>query len=141
MTSVRIEVPGIPSTKGSGRGIPFRRAGGKLGVRVINAAGDKARAWEYAVGLLARQAMRGRPLMEGPLVVSIDFLLPRPKSVKRETPCVRPDLDKLVRCCLDPLSGIVWGDDGQVVAITAWKRYVEPNESAGAYLTIATDTV
>jgi len=38
------------------------------------------------------------------------------------TPATRPsDLDKLVRAVLDALTGIVWKDDAQVVALKATK--------------------
>jgi len=54
--------------------------------------------------------------------------LPRPKSVRvadRALPIVPPDLDKLLRGCLDGVgqSGMIWGDDSQVVEIMARKLY------------------
>ena len=33
--------------------------------------------------------------------VELDFYLPRPKTVKRQWPTVRPDADKLLRAVLD----------------------------------------
>ncbi len=37
-----------------------------------------------------------------------------------------PDVDKLARCALDALSGVVIKDDAQVVELYARKRYGEP---------------
>jgi len=53
------------------------------------------------------------------------FIFNKPKTVKREYPFVRPDLDKLIRAVLDGLTGVVYEDDQQVVRITAQKAYGE----------------
>lgn len=59
--------------------------------------------------------------------------MPRPASVKpakRYYPTVAPDLDKLLRALLDGIgqSGVIWGDDSQVVRLTAWKAYADWRE-------------
>lgn len=53
------------------------------------------------------------------------FALPRPRSrPKRDHwPDRRPDLDKLGRALLDALTGIVFLDDAQVVALDPTKEY------------------
>ncbi len=64
-----------------------------------------------------------------PLAMSIDFYLPKPKSVgkKREFPTTRPDIDNYVKLVLDSLSGILFHDDGQIVGLLAWKKYGHPS--------------
>jgi Holliday junction resolvase RusA-like endonuclease len=58
--------------------------------------------------------MRTQP-WGGPLEVLVAFQV--------TTPATRPpDLDKLTRAVLDALTGIVWTDDAQVVAVAATKR-------------------
>ena len=66
------------------------------------------------------------PLM-GALTMSVTFVLPRPKSApkRRIWPEVKPDLDKLVRALCDALTQCgAWGDDAQLIHLTATKRYV-----------------
>ena len=61
---------------------------------------------------------------DGPLHVDVTFYLPRGKTVTRELPSVKPDLDKLQRALGDVLTitGIITDD----ARITSWfprKRY------------------
>ncbi len=69
------------------------------------------------------------------LYVRVEFILPRPKSVKRIYPAVKPDLDKLVRAVLDGLWP-AWGDDAQVVGLLASKRYCGEGELPGVWVEI-----
>jgi len=85
----------------------------------------------------------------GPLGVSITFWLKRPRAHYRtgrnahllkdaapQFPATRPDLDKLIRSTLDGLkAGGIYGDDGQVVEVTAVKLYCNGN-SPGARIRI-----
>ena len=54
--------------------------------------------------------------------MSLAFWFARPK--KPSNPYPRGDCDKYVRGCLDALTGILYRDDSQVVAIAATKHYV-----------------
>lgn len=69
----------------------------------------------------------GHPMV-GPVEVKATFYLERPKTVKRDSPSVRPDVDKLLRALLDALtqSGVI-GDDAQVCRVYADKTYAEGN--------------
>ena len=76
---------------------------------------------------------------EGAVKVTIEFYFHRPKTVKREQPTVKPDLDNCIKSILDGLNphretyGITkgaWADDGQVVEIHAVKRYTGGEEKA-----------
>ena len=68
--------------------------------------------------------MAGAQPYEGAIEIRASFYMPRPKSVKRAEPTVKPDLDKLQRALLDALTSIVYRDDAQVVEIRASKHYV-----------------
>lgn len=60
--------------------------------------------------------------------VSIGFYFKRPKSAKkREHHTVKPDLDNLIKMVMDSFNGIVWEDDTQVTAVTAYKQYSSGN--------------
>jgi len=109
-------VQGLPITQGSmkhvGRG------------RMIHVKQKELMAWRAKIGIEARKA--GVQKVQGAVSVTLSFTLPRAKSVKRELPHVKPDLDKLVRACLDGLTGVAYYDDGQVVKIISIKSYGFP---------------
>lgn len=94
---------------------------------IVTAASPKTKIWEKQVRLKAIQ--EGFSEQPGPFRVALQFVLPRPKRLK-ENPkhTTRPDVDKLSRCILDALTGVVWLDDAQVVALRASKRYARAGE-------------
>lgn len=133
-------VRGLPAPQGSKRG--FVR--GARAVLVESSA--KVRPWREAVVAAAVAALeagvtsypRGVPLM-----VSLRFHVPRPKShygtgrnatrlkpTAPAFPTTMPDLDKLVRSTLDALTTAgMYRDDSQVTKAQVAKRYVaEPGE-------------
>lgn len=71
----------------------------------------------------AQMASLGLSLIEGPLAVTINFVIRQPKTNKRPYPSCRPDLDNYIKGLLDGLNKVVFVDDGQIVDITATKRY------------------
>ncbi|GFG83373.1 hypothetical protein MALGJ_00490 [Mycolicibacter algericus] len=86
--------------------------------------------------------MAGRPIFTGAIDVTLNFVLPRPKSTpKTRTPAAtkRPDLDKLERACLDALTNVVFGDDSQVISLTGYKRIAQIGETAGVHIQIEAD--
>ena len=117
-------VEGAPVPKGSTRA--FIPKGWSR--PVITAANPKTKTWE--------QQVRNRAIEEGfreeagPFRVALRFILPRPKRLKvRRKHTTRPDVDKLARCILDALTGVVWKDDAQVISLRASKRYAQPEEA------------
>lgn len=82
----------------------------------------------------AQRAMAGRPLLEGPVAVTVSITFAVPASWpawKRESalagklvPTVKPDFDNLVKVC-DAFKGVVWRDDAQVVDAKISKIYGE----------------
>jgi crossover junction endodeoxyribonuclease RusA len=127
--SLRVDGDAVP--KGSTRA--FIPKGWKR--PVITTASKKTTVWEQLVRVAAQQKS---PLcVTGPVVVVVDFALRRPKRLKDTTePCIkRPDLDKLVRCVLDALTGVVWIDDSQVDHLIATKRYANVDEVAHVSIT------
>lgn len=74
----------------------------------------------------------------------MDFYLERPKSVKvsdRALPIVPPDLDKLVRGVGDGIgqSGLIYGDDSQIVEILARKFYADDRPTGATIRVIPLD--
>ena len=114
-------VEGPPATKGSTVSWWDQRA-----QKVITRTDSVGLAsWTDAVRWAAKGAKLERGLPESPVRVRVEFVVARPKRAKRDTPAVRPDLDKWVRALLDALTGYAYHDDGQVVEIAAVKRYGE----------------
>lgn len=126
-----IRIAGIPIPQGS------LRAFSRNGRAWATSDNPRTRPWKAAVTAEAADAVAAAGLDTPaydrlPVAVAITFPLPRPKGHygKRgllpsapKYPATLPDIDKLVRAILDALTGIVWRDDAQVVAIEAYKRY------------------
>lgn len=136
MTTIRLRVIGTPITKGSMQVLPRRKFpfsvrtfGELLGSVIVTSASTHAlKAWEKAVRAAAHQAAAGRAPFDGPVELTAIFSFLRPKSVsekKRPEHTVKPDLDKLLRGILDPLSGVVYVDDAQIIRVQVGKQYAE----------------
>lgn len=108
----RFFVPGKPVPQGS---LKF------INGRPIHERATDLAVWRSDVARLAREA--GVTPYEGAVTLSLTFHMQRPKTVKRDEPHVRPDLDKLVRAVMDGLTGVAYEDDQQVCQLHATKRY------------------
>ena len=126
MTSLVITVPGVPAPQGSMR---------NLGPgRMVHSNATTLLPWRSSVIAHVRQAMEkgGEWPLEGPVKVHVTFHLPKPRSAPKSRlwPDKKPDIDKLVRACLDSLgerrgAGAIH-DDGQVVVLGATKEFGAP---------------
>lgn len=130
MTTFRVF--GLPQPKGS------TRAFIRKGRAIVTSDNRELKPWAQNVALSAHVSGI-RVIEKGPVKIEVQFVLPRPRSVKRGQAfqCVRPDLDKLLRAVLDALTGVAWTDDGQVAVIQAAKRFALTGEPAGAAVSIA----
>lgn len=99
--------------------------------RVESSKGVKP--FREAIGWNARTALQRLPSelrsqfpLQGPLVVKMVFTVTRYTrgSNRADAPYTRPDLSKYARAAEDAMTGIVWGDDGQVVGYDQlWKTF------------------
>lgn len=133
---IRFEVRGAPEPQGSKTAFVVGKPPRQRAV-VVDKAPKDLRAWRNAVAVAA-QPIAPSPVWVGPVGVRLTFRLPRPKSepthrgrgrlrVPIDTwPDRRPDVDKLARAVLDALTGIVFGDDSQVVVLVATKNWGDP---------------
>lgn len=101
-----------------------------------------ANAFKATVAMATERAHPGPPL-EGPLRVSVIFVLPRPKSMfwkkrpmPREPHCSKPDADNLAKAAMDSLKGIAWHDDAQVADIRVRKFIASGYEQAHTQILI-----
>lgn len=107
--------------------------------RLVEAQSVNLKKWRAAIAE-ACQPYANQNIHLGPVRLEVDFYLPRPKSVRvadRALPIVPPDLDKLLRGVGDGIgqSGIIWGDDSQIVEIMARKFY-DDDRQMGATIKI-----
>lgn len=137
---------GLPQPGGSKGAFALRRKDGSIvtrpgGAPIINVvdANPKAKEWKQAVAWAARAAYKGQ-LLSGPLVVSMAFYRPRPKSHWKAdrskgmtktggesiAPTSKPDVLKLARAAEDALTGVLWVDDAQIVTELIEKYWGEP---------------
>lgn len=126
-------VLGLPRPQGS---VMAFMAGGKP--RVAQGGSKTSRqalsSWREAVAAEGRLWRADRPAfatLEGPLQIKLTFRLQRPKShpkTRRTWPTGKNsgDLDKLVRSALDALTGVLFGDDSQVIGIVTSKDWGDP---------------
>jgi Holliday junction resolvase RusA-like endonuclease len=116
---VAFRVHGTPAPQGSKRAFITN---GRAIVTDVNPV--QLKTWREDVKHAALDAMNGRLPFDGAVELLVTFVLVKPKSVKRSWPHVRPDADKLLRSVCDAMTAAgVYGDDSQIVKITAQKVY------------------
>ena len=131
-------IAGEPAPQGSKTG---RVVNGRV---VMWESSVKVKPWRAAVTLITKQAMLKQEweTITDPIELCLSFYLPRPKSVKREFPSVKPDLDKLIRSTCDGLkTGGLYTDDALIIAITATKQYAPVGMEAGCHVLLVREYV
>ncbi|HBO1369383.1 TPA: RusA family crossover junction endodeoxyribonuclease [Pseudomonas aeruginosa] len=125
---VMFTVPGEPQGKG-------RPRIGRVGAQARMFTPAKTANYEGLIAHSGQQAMVGRALFEGPVLVELDIALSIPQSMSKKQkamalagqlhPTKKPDLDNVQKAIYDGLNGVVWKDDVQVVKAVVGKRYGE----------------
>jgi crossover junction endodeoxyribonuclease RusA len=128
--SISFTVYGTPVAQGSLRAFAVK------GRAVVTQGGDaearrKLGDWRTAIATEARAHQErngGTALLDEPVSVRLYFTLSKPASVPkfRRWAWRKPDLDRLIRACLDAFTGTLIVDDARVVAISAEKQYGDP---------------
>lgn len=109
-------IDGEPAPQGSKTGFI------KSGKVVMVESSKKVKPWREAVA--AQTQAKKRVTFENPVEIALVFHLPKPKTVTRKWPAVKPDLDKLIRSTFDGLTtGGLYTDDALVIAVSASKQY------------------
>jgi crossover junction endodeoxyribonuclease RusA len=116
--AVHLIVYGTPAPQGSKKFVGVTKEGRGLLVE----SSKKVKPWRMdvkAAAELVRDAHAASMPLEGPLVVSMVFTLPKPSSApkRRQTwPDRKPDVSKLARSTEDALTDAgFWADDARVV--------------------------
>ena len=134
--NLKIRIIGIPATAGSF--VPRKRKNGSL--YLLRSGSQKHKEWRQTAEFTIRQAVKlweWEVAQDDQYSVSLSFLLPKPKSVSRAQPNVKPDIDKLCRSTLDALTvGKAIDDDARIIQLTACKTYATEAEQPGCYITV-----
>jgi len=133
---IKFTVYGKPAPMGSKKA--FVR-GGRAILTDDNIA--KRKNWANAVSAAAAMAMHGRTLLSVPITLHVAFFFSRPKChfgtgknasvLKSSAPKLHsqtPDLDKLIRCLADALTGIVYRDDALIHTVLASRLWTTTQE-------------
>jgi crossover junction endodeoxyribonuclease RusA len=143
--SKRIEfvVYGKPAQMGSKKA--FVRGGRAI---ITDDNSEKRKQWANAVSSVAAEVMRGRDLISSPVQLRALFYFRRPNShygsgrnattLKSSAPELHsqtPDLDKLIRCLGDALTGIVFRDDALIWSMVISRHWTEKQERAEVEVT------
>ncbi|MBH3412545.1 RusA family crossover junction endodeoxyribonuclease [Pseudomonas putida] len=125
---VQFLVPGEPVGKG-------RPRIGRVGGHARMFTPQKTASYEGLIALAGTEAMAGRMLLEGAVMVEMRIVLPVPASKSKKFkaqalageifPTKKPDMDNVIKAIYDGLNGVVWKDDVQVVDAFVRKRYGE----------------
>ena len=106
-------IEGTPVPQGSKTAVVIN------GKAVMFEANKKHKVWRDHVA----SRMRGATPVTDPVRCELTFIFERPKTVKREWPSVKPDIDKLARTILDAATGHIVKDDAQVIILNCRKDY------------------
>lgn len=102
----------------------FKNPHSPLGVTASHYDPANCKDWKRTV---LAQCIDARPPapVEGPLLLTLEFYLPRPVSLPKKElhHTKRPDLDNLAKAIKDALKGTIYRDDSQITDIVACKRY------------------
>jgi Holliday junction resolvase RusA-like endonuclease len=126
MSNISFVIPGVPVGKGRPK---FARRGNF----VTAYTPEKTASYENLVKIKAEQAMQGRPVIDGAVLVTIAFYVTPPASWSQKKqasalnggifPTSKPDLDNCIKGIFDACNEIVWRDDKQAVDLSVTKRY------------------
>lgn len=121
-------VPGEPVGKG-------RPRVGRVGNHARLFTPAKTANYESLIALAAQQAMQGRELIVGPVLMELRISVGIAASwSKKKTaaalmgtvmPTKKPDADNVLKAICDGINGIVFKDDVQVVNVSLSKRFSE----------------
>lgn len=138
MTTIRFEILGPPIGEGRPRAVRM----GPLGVRMH--AAPKSAEWRALAAKQMASEHKGQVPIDVPLAVTIEAVMPRPKSIPKRAGTGRvyrackPDVDNVAKACLDALvQGGVISDDRQVVSLVVRKVTSAVGETPRAIITVA----
>jgi len=135
--SIEFTVLGVPTPQAAGTTVATK-GGGHFRAGISSSL----KFWRQRIATEAQRAVQenGWTLAGGPLYLSAQFNMPRPKSLpktKQRMHTKKPDLKNLIWALEDSLTGIVYADDKQIVSYGEMlKRYASPGQQPGVDIEI-----
>lgn len=138
---IEVFVPGEPIPQGSMVAY-YHKALRRASLKPDNER--ELKAWRAIVGTMARLKWHGKPSTSA-IRLDCEFRFPRVKqtaagprraSTKYPTTRQTPDRDKLLRAVQDAMTGVIYGDDSQVISGETSKVFVESARDAGLWMRI-----
>lgn len=136
MQTIKFTVFGKPAQMGSKKA--FVRGGRAI---ITDDNSEKRKNWANAVSTVAANAMGSTPMATGAVKVKANFYFKRPNShfgsgknaekLKDAAPELHtqtPDLDKLIRCLGDAMTGIVYRDDALICSMVLDRHWTRSQE-------------
>ncbi len=140
MSTIEFNVPAVPVAQPRQRHRLATGAGGKSFVKNYTPAKSPVNDYKATVRHAAAAEHKGAPL-QGPLYLSLTFIMPRPKGMYWKTkpmPRVphasRPDCDNLAKSTLDALKGLLWIDDAQISRLDVHKLVADGHEQPSVFV-------
>jgi Holliday junction resolvase RusA-like endonuclease len=138
VSTISFAVPAIPVAQPRQR---VTTIGGHA--RTYMPAKHPVQAFKATTRLAYAEAAGDAEPASGPVMLTLEFLMPRPKAMCWKTkPTLRaphtkkPDIDNLVKAVMDALTGLAWRDDTQVCFLFAAKSIAAGDESPSVKVTI-----
>lgn len=126
-TQIRFTVPGIPVAQPRQRHRVIQ-SGGRAFAANYTPRNDPVNLFKASVQQAAQAVYDGPPI-DGPVLLSVIFVLPRPKGMvwktrpmPRERHTKKPDAENILKALQDALVGLAFRDDSQVcdVHVEKW---------------------
>lgn len=139
---VVITIPGVPIPEPRKR-VKIRAIGKKLIAQVYTPKTAKVVPFKRIAALSAKQAMKRMSPLDGPLSMTVIFVMPRvraeiwkTKPMPRLPHAKKPDIDNLQKSLFDALTGIVWNDDAQICGLVCYKWIAAGDEEPRVVLEV-----
>lgn len=138
-TIIRFRVPAVPVAQPRPRAVSLNGRARMANVPKSHPVHD----FRATVRMAFRSHHHGPPL-QGPLSLSLLFVMPRPKRLMWKTKPMprepytssRNDWDNLGKSVCDALNGLAWRDDGQIVEVALRRMIAAGDESPHAEIEI-----
>lgn len=143
-TPITFVVPAVPVAQPRQQQRVIKTKDGRVFATNFTPRGAPVQDFKASVRMAAQEAYQGPPL-EGPLSMSMVFVMPRPGRLRwKKRPMPRcwhsqaPDADNLMKSTLDALKSLLFVDDASICMASAKKVFASGDEQPHVEVRIST---
>jgi len=132
---IQFTIPAVPVPEPRKRVRIRKTRDGKSFSQLYTPSSDPVNAFKATARISASMALKRIAPLEGPLKLSMVFVMPRTqnqiwktKPMPRIWHSKKPDFDNLEKSVCDALKGLVWIDDSQICSVSTVKVIAAGNE-------------